>query len=158
VVTRSGFDGHIPDSSSFLLEVDGTEIGLFAEVSGLEVTVELAIYAEGGENGFVHKFPGRMNWPNIVLRRGICKSDALFAWVNKTSGAGFAKNQNKLAVSTAAITLIGSGGERLRAWEITGAFAVRWVGPNLAVKAAGEPAMEEIELAHQGFTSKTFKS
>ncbi len=32
MATASGFDGHVPDSSSFLLEVDGTEIGMFAEV------------------------------------------------------------------------------------------------------------------------------
>ncbi|WP_298336180.1 phage tail protein [Ferrimicrobium sp.] len=158
MVTTSGFKGHVPDSSSFLLEVDGTQIGMFAEVSGLEVTVEVASYAEGGQNGFVHKFPGRMNWPNIVLRRGICESDALFAWVMKSSGSGFASNQNKLSVSTAAITLIGSDGKRLRAWEVTGAFPVRWVGPELAVASTGHPAMEEIELAHQGFVSKTFKS
>lgn len=158
MATTSGFGGHVPDSSSFLLEVDGTQIGMFAEVSGLEVTVEVATYAEGGENQFVHKLPGRMHWPNIVLRRGICESDALFAWVGKSSGVGFASNKNKLGTSTAAITLIGSDGKRLRAWEVAGAFAVRWVGPQLAVTAAGQPAMEEIELAHQGFKSKTFKS
>ena len=34
---------------------------------GLELNVETEQYEEGGENGFVHKFPGRMSWPNITL-------------------------------------------------------------------------------------------
>jgi phage tail-like protein len=157
MTSQSGFDGHIPDSSSFLLEVDGAEIGMFSEVSGLEMTVEVAEFAEGGQNGFTHKFPGQIHWPNIVLRRGICRSDALFDWVRRSSGPAFAANQNKLHRSTAAITLIASDGRRLRSWEITGAFAVRWVGPKLAVDAHGVPAMEEIEVAHQGKKRKDIK-
>ncbi len=153
--TESGFDGHIPDSASFLFEADGVAIGMFAEVSGLEVHVEVASYAEGGENGYVHKLPGRMTWPNIVLKRGVTNSDALFAWVNRTAGTGFSANGNRLTRSTAAITLVDSSGKRLRSWEIEGAFAMRWTGPRLAVGSPGEPAMEEIELAHHGFRSKT---
>ena len=42
----------------FLFEVDGVQIGVFQEVSGLELQVAVKEYEEGGENGFVHKFPG----------------------------------------------------------------------------------------------------
>jgi len=150
-----GFDGHAPNTSSFLFEVDGVAIGMFAEITGLEVNVEVATYAEGGENGFEHRLPGRLTWPNVVLRRGITNSDALFSWVNKTAGPGFSANANKLQRSTAAITLVGSGGERMRSWDIEGAFAVRWTGPSLSVEG-GELASEELELAHHGFRAKTF--
>ena len=150
-----GFKGEIPSASSFLFEVDGVQIGMFAEVSGLEVRIDVTTYREGGENGFEHRLPGRMSWPNILLRRGVCQSDALFSWVNKTAGPGFASAGNKLERSTGAITVIGSDGSRLRSWEPHDVFAVRWSGPRFA---AGENSEldEELELAHHGITSKTF--
>lgn len=155
--TSLSLNGELPSEGSFLFEVDGTSIGTFSEVRGLELHIDVATYAEGGENGFVHQLPGRMTWPNIVLRRGVTDSDALFAWVNKTSGAGFASNSNKVTRSTGAITALGSQGGRLRTWELQGVIAVRWSGPTFNV-GSDRNLGEEIELAHHGFTSKTFKS
>jgi len=155
MTTTTGISGHFVSKSNFLFEVDGESIGLFAEVSGLEVNVDTVAYAEGGENGYVHKLPGRLTWPNIVLRRGITNSDALFAWVNKTAGPKFESNHDKLERATAAITLIADDGTRLRSWEMQGAFAVRWSGPTLSAWDEGA-ATEELEIAHHGFTSKTF--
>lgn len=149
-------NGNLAQEGQFLFEVDGVSIGTFGEVYGLEVHVAVTAYAEGGENGFVHQLPGRMTWPNIILRRGVTDSDALFAWVNKTSGSGFASQKNKLTRSTGAITAIGGNGKRLRAWELQGVFAVRWSGPSFSVDS-DRGLSEEIELAHHGFTSKTFK-
>jgi len=142
-------------NSRFLFEVDGVEIGVFSEVSGLEVTVDVVTYEEGGENGYIHKLPGRMTWPNIVLRRGVTDSDALFQWVRKSSGDDFAANGNKLTRCTGAITVLGADAERLRAWDLADAFAVRWSGPRFDV-AGGDHLKEELEIAHQGFRSKSF--
>ena len=47
--------------SCFLLEIDNVEIGVFSSVSGLEMTVETYQIAEGGQNGFSHKLPGRIS-------------------------------------------------------------------------------------------------
>lgn len=151
-----GFSGAVPMSSNFLFEVDGVEIGSFKEVHGLELTVETEKYEEGGENGFVHQFPGRMSFPNIVLKRGVVHADALFDWVSKSSGEGFASNKNKLTRCTGAISLIAEDEmhTRLRSWQISGAFPVRWVGPVLDVNVT-EHLSEEIEVAHHGFKSKT---
>ncbi len=146
--------GEPPVSGRFLLEVDGIEIGVFSEVNGLELNIGVEEYAEGGQNGFVHKLPGRMTWPNLVFRRGITDSDALFAWVQKSSGQGFAANGNKLTRSTGAITLIASDEKRLRSWNLDGVFPVRWTGPRLSVKES-EALEEELEVAHSGFKAKT---
>jgi phage tail-like protein len=150
-----GIGGELPTTSSFLFEVDGVQIGLFREIHGLEVTVEVATYVEGGENGFVHQLPGRMTWPRITLKRGITDSDALFSWVNKTAGSGFATNSNKLTRSTGAITVLGSDGRRLRSWDLQAVFAVRWSGPRFSAEST-DALEEELELAHHGFTSHTF--
>jgi phage tail-like protein len=146
--------GEPTSASRFLFEVDGVEIGVFREVSGLEVTAELQEYAEGGENGYVHQLPGRLRWPNIVFRRGLTNGDALFAWVNRTAGEGFAANSNSLVRSTGAVTVLDHGRNRLRAWDFDGVFAVRWVGPRFDVSSEAT-LEEELEVAHSGFRAKT---
>ena len=156
-LTQMGFNGEIPTTSNFLFEVDGVSIGMFAEVAGLEVRVDVTTYREGGENGYEHQLPGRMTWPHIILRRGVTNSDALFQWVSKTAGPGFSANNNKLSRSTGAITVIGSDGSRLRSWNLVQVFAVRWSGPRFSA-TTNDPLDEELELAHHGFTSQTFSS
>ena len=147
------FDAHRITAATFLVEVDGVEIGRFMEISGLEVTVETQDIAEGGQNSFVHKVPGRMTWPNIRLKRGITQTDSLLKWLNKSSGEKFAESGNTLTRHTAAITLIGPNAKRLRAWEFDGAFPVKWTGPNFAV-SSNEMAVEELEITHHGFRAR----
>ena len=150
-----GFGGDPVVNSRFLFEVDGVEIGVFAEARGLELRVEVATYDEGGENGYTHKLPGRLTWPHIILKRGVTDSDALFSWVRKSAGDDFASNNNKLTRCTAAITILGPDNARLRAWELQDAFAVRWTGPTFDA-SGGDVLEEELEIAHHGFRSKTF--
>ncbi len=151
-LTPLGGDGQV--GSNFLLEVDGVEIGMFAAVSGLQVSVQTEDLVEGGQNGFARKLPGRMEWPNIVLSRGLIKSDNLFDWFSKTSGEGFAAAGNKLKRCTGAITAIASDGSRLRSWNLAGCFPVRWKGPDFNV-TSNDALSEELEIAHEGFRSST---
>jgi phage tail-like protein len=140
---------------SFLFEVDDIEIGIFKEVAGLELTVATVDIPEGGQNAYVHKAVGRMTWSNITLKRGMTASDALFDWVSRSSGTGYAGKGSKVTRSTAAITAISSTGGRLRAWSIVDAYPVKWRGPEFA--AESQSSLEEsLEIAHHGFTSKTF--
>jgi phage tail-like protein len=141
-----------PVTSTFEVKVDGQVIGRFIEVSGLSVEVAVEPVEEGGQNGFVHKLPGRMEWPNIVLKRGLTESDNLFAWIKKVSGDGFTGEQNRLSRSTAAITMKSSTGRALRAWNIEGAFPIKWTGPSFA-SGSDDPPEEELEIAHHGFTA-----
>jgi phage tail-like protein len=155
VSTPSGsqaLGGDPPSAARFLFEVDGVEIGVFRQVTGLEVTVGVTEIAEGGQNGFVHKVPGRMTWPNLVFRRGVTESDALFDWLNKSSGEGFAGNENRLTRCTGAVTAIDAVGTRLRSWEFSDVFPVRWKGPDFEANT-NEPLEEELEVSHHGFRS-----
>lgn len=149
--------GEPPLSNRFQLMVDGVEIGVFLEVTGLELHVGVEEFAEGGQNGYVHKFPGRMSWPNLVFRRGITQSDALFDWVGRSSGEGFAAGGSKLARTTGAVSLVGDDGKPLRSWSLIEPFPVRWTGPRLSAKDSAA-LEEEVEVAHHGFKAKTFAS
>lgn len=141
-------------AGNFLLEVDGVEIGMFTSVSGLQMSIQTEDLVEGGQNSFTRKLPGRIDWPNIVLSRGLIQSDNLFEWIAKTSGEGFAAAGNKLERCTGAITALASNGARLRAWNLTGCFPVRWKGPEFNV-TNNDALSEELELAHEGFRSAT---
>ena len=152
--SRYGLGGDVPVASRFILTVDGVQIGVFREVSGLSLTVGVEEFLEGGTNGFTHKFPGRVTYPNIVFKRGITDSDALFDWVNKSAGDGFDKAGGKIVRDTAAITVVDILDNFLRIWNFEGAFAVRWSGPTLSVDSS-VALEEELEMAHHGFVSVT---
>ena len=154
-MSNDSFDAQRVSSATFLFEIDGLEIGRFMEVSGLEVSIETEEISEGGQNGFVHKLPGRMSWPNITLKRGITQNDALLTWLHEVSGEQFAAAGNRLTRKGAAITLLGPGGERLRAWEFEDAFPVKWTGPSFAVTST-DMAVEELEITHHGFRARDF--
>ena len=137
-------------SGKFLFEVDGVELGRFTEVSGLSVEVAVETIEEGGENSFVHKLPGRMSWPNIVLKQGVTRGDELFKWLAKSSGEGFSGQGNKLGRTAAAVVLLALDGASLRRWTLADAFAVKWTGPSFSTTSS-DPATEELEIAHHGF-------
>lgn len=146
--------GDVPTANRFLFELDGVEIGIFRELQGLQVTVGVHEFREGGQNGFSHRVPGRMTWPNIVFRRGVTAGNALFDWLSKSSGEGFASSGNKLTRSTGAVTALDQQGNRLRAWELIDVFPVRWKGPDFSVDSQS-PLEEELEVAHHGFRAST---
>src|SRR3954468_3691396 len=78
---------------NFLVEVDGILVGGFREVRGLEASIEVKEYAEGGENGYLHKLPGPTRYPNLVLSRGLTDLDTLWVWFDNVS-RGVIKRQN----------------------------------------------------------------
>ena len=143
-----------PWAGQFVFSIDGIEIGHFMEVSGLSVSIEDEKIIEGGQNEFVRRVPGRMTWPNLVLKRGVTSSDALFNWFRQSSGEGFSGQQNRLTRRTGHLTLLGglSGNrrERIREWAFYEAFPVKWSGPTFAASGK-DVATETLEIAHHGF-------
>lgn len=146
--------GGLAISSAFALTIEGVEIGVFREISGLEVSIQTQDIAEGGQNAFVHKVPGRMSWPNITFKRGLTHADNLFKWINDVSGDGFAKQSNAFDRKTGAITVVDNAGKPLRSWNLIDAFPVKWTGPSFSTD--GTNALEEsLEITHHGFTAVT---
>jgi phage tail-like protein len=142
-----------PFAGKFVFTVEGQTIGAFTEVSGLSVSIDVEELAEGGQNQYTHKLPGRMKWPNLVLKRGITNTDNLFEWFAKSSGDGFAGSGNRLDRHNGAVELRDAAGKTVRKWEFTGAYPVKWSGPKLAASAK-DLAVEELEVCHRGFTTK----
>jgi phage tail-like protein len=129
----------------FILSVpDIDTIGQFSHCSGLEMSFEMYEYAEGGNNDYVHKFPGRLQFPNLLLSRGLTNSDALLRWFAAT----------KTKAQTKQVTLTVKSGTNQRMFTFQDAFPVRWTGPTFDTNA---PAMgtESLEVAHSGLTLPT---
>ena len=73
----------------FKIELPGSvTVGHFSRCSGLELSFEVFEYAEGGNNEFAHKLPGRLMHPNLVLSRGLTDSDALLEVVRPDQDQG----------------------------------------------------------------------
>jgi len=124
--------------------VNGRTVGTFRECHGLEVEWEVLEYAEGGENGFVHRLRGRALHPNLVLTRGITDESTLLDW--------FFACRDKTERHDLTVSLCDVTGAVVRSWSFAGAWPVKWQGPTL--DAAGRSiATEQIEIAHQGFGS-----
>ncbi|MEU0885666.1 phage tail protein [Lentzea sp. NPDC005914] len=142
-----------PFTGRFKLTIDGLEIGAFTEISGLSVQIDVEELAEGGQNQYTHKLPGRMKWPNLVFKRGITDTDNLFAWFAKCSGDGLAAADEKVERHHGAITLLDAKGKAVRTWNFVDAFPVKWSGPRLAASSR-DAAVEELEVCHCGFKAE----
>jgi phage tail-like protein len=116
-------------------------IGEFRECSGLAMEREILEYAAGGNNDFVYKLPGRVKYPNLVLKRGVTYQTELIAWFRATQSAP--------ALSTVTVTLLDTMGELARVWAFKQAYPVKWAGPSLNA-GSDSAATETLEIAHGG--------
>lgn len=128
--------------TAFTAEVLGRTLGVFSSVRGLEAQVDVLEYREGGVNDVVHRLPGALTYPNLVLSNGLT-STAIEEWFGLT----------RLGASrhTLTVTFLDNVGNPVRAWSFAEAFPIRWTGPVLAA-TEGNVAGEELEVAHAGMT------
>ncbi|PTL58291.1 phage tail protein [Paraconexibacter algicola] len=126
---------------TFVLEVVGRTLGNFASVQGLEATVQVFEYREGGNNDLVHRLPGAVSYPNLVLSGGMM-TPALSSWFRET----------RLGATRQEVTLtLSADGQVVRRWSFADAFPVRWVGPTFDA-GSGRVGAEVVEIAHGGLT------
>lgn len=127
-------------SHTFLLTIPEIDtIGAFTQCSGLELSYEVLEYSEGGNNEVIHRLPGRLRYPNLVLARGLTNQDALFKWFSATATEAQRKE----------VTLTLGGGDAVRRWTFADAFPVRWSGPSMDSSGVNV-ATEMLEIAHSG--------
>lgn len=139
-------NGRDPDPHGgfrFLVEVDSLLVGGFSKVSGVELQIDTEPYEEGGRNDYVHTLPGRARYTNIVLERGLTNSPVLWEWA-KNAARGTVERK------VVRIVVLDTTGRESRAWVCTGAYPVRWTGPQLDANRGETVAIETLELAHKG--------
>lgn len=129
---------------NFAVEIEGLLVGGFSEVSGLESTIQVEEYREGGANHFVHKLPGGTTHTNLVLRRGLTAVSTLWNWYDDTTRGTISRRNGT-------IMLLDRRQLPVMWWNFRNALPVRWTGPSLNA-GTDEIAFEAIELAHEGLT------
>lgn len=130
------------------LEIDGITEGVFREVSGLDSETEVIEHRVTGKGGnlVVHKVPGALKWPNIVLRRGVTDDKKLHDWREKIEQGQIEANRKN-----GSITLYNPAGEAVARYNFKNAWPCKFKGPALDA-SKNELAIEEMELAHEGLT------
>jgi phage tail-like protein len=131
---------------NFLVEIDGITRAGFRECSGIDSTQAPIEYREGDERQLtVRKLPGLVTFANITLRRGITDDVELWAWRDQAT-------QGKVQRRNGSIVLLDDTGEEKIRWNFREGWPSHWAGPSLNATSAGEVAIEELEIAHEGLT------
>ena len=132
-------------------DVAGTLISLavnyfvasFSECSGIEASLEVMEYKEGGRNDRVLKFPTRASHSNITLKHGVIYLyDDLWTWhYDWVQGKG--KRKDGL------IILQDESRNPAKVWRFKRGIPMKWVGPALNA-GQSNVAVESLEIAHEG--------
>ena len=131
----------------FEVRVDGVDIGSFTACDGLGAEYEVFEYQEGGENGYVHRLPGRLKFTPVKLTRPV---DARSGSASGGLAAWFSQLAHEVKRKTASITALDARGRQIAQWNLVGVYPSRWTGPSLSADGNNVPK-ETLELAHNGF-------
>lgn len=128
----------------FVVEINGTRVAGFSEVTGLERRTEVDDYREGGVNDYVHKIAKETRYPNLTLKRGITDVTDLWEWHQKVING-------EVQRKTVSLVLLDSRGLEKWRWIFTDAYPVKWNGSDMNA-TNNTVSVESVELAHHGMT------
>lgn len=128
----------------FYVLFDDQAQGVFTEVSGLQVEMDIMEYQEGGNNSFVYRLPGFTKVSNLTLKRGMTSTNEFYNWLNAVSSGNLKRRH-------VTVIMYDVSGEELMRWNFINAYPVKWIGPQLR-SSDNTAAVETLELAHEGMT------
>lgn len=117
-------------------------LGGFSECSGLEMSMQPEEHKEGGRNSEILKFPSRVTWSNITLKKGIGAGTALWDW-----HYGFAEGKGKRRDGL--IVLLNDLHVPNNIWSFRRGLPVKYSGPTLNA-GQSSVAIESIDICHEG--------
>ncbi len=127
----------------FALEIDGTVLAHFREISGLKSSAQVFEIEEGGLNGQVHHRVGQSKWENITLKQATNSGTELVAWRDKyVTDSGWGDRVD----SSGAIIVKNNMGIEVRRYIFTACWPVSWEGPTLN-SGGSDMAIETLEIA-----------
>ncbi|HEX8183320.1 MAG TPA: phage tail protein [Blastocatellia bacterium] len=124
---------------------DGKSVkGSFAEVSGLEVSMDPIEYRNGSEDITVRKLPGLKKFTNITLKRGVTGDLAFWNWIVQGMNGTILRTEGS-------IILLNESRQEVMRWNFKRAWPCKFTGPGLNSKN-NEIAMETVEICHEGLS------
>jgi phage tail-like protein len=126
---------------NFLVQIDGVNEAGFTEVQGLETSVDVIDYREGGDR-IIRKLPGLRRVGNVTLKRGVTKSRELQDWHRNIL-------QGQMDRRAVAIILLDDAGQEVVRWVLSDAWPFKWEGPDLDALSS-QVAIEALVLCCEG--------
>jgi phage tail-like protein len=139
----------------FFVEISGLTVALFTEVSGIGGTRAVEKVSEGGVNDHTITLPGKVDYSNVILKRGVSISRELWNWFEtgvydyKVKRANITITQGAPGMNALSAAM-DAGWGIVKRWNIEKAYPVSWKLGDLSVNAQETVAIESIELAHEG--------
>ncbi len=128
---------------NFLVEIDGIVQARFMEVEGLNVTVDVIEFREGGQPSAPILIPGLVHYGPLMLRNGLTQSNELLDWVQATvNGSMVRRNLSVIILDT-------EGNEEAR-YNLYEAWPSSWTLSKLDSMGLG-PIVEEIVIQYEKF-------
>ena len=132
---------------NFVVEIDGVEAGDFSEVDLPSGEIEVIEYREGADRvSSSRKLPGRVKYPNVVLKRGVAGRLELFDWWK-------AVRDGALQRRNVSITLLDEARNPVQRWGLRDAWPAKLDYSRLDARG-NEVAIETLELVHEGFETE----
>ena len=112
--------------SQFGLEIDGVELARFTAVSGLGYESEIVSFQDTLADGKVitRKRPGRINFPDIVLKRGLSADNALVEWYQTVVDGQVERKSGSVVIYDQTSTEIGR-------WNFENGWIAKWSASDL---------------------------
>ena len=117
----------------------------FTDVGGLSFELAAEEVPEGGENRFVQRYPQRAKYPDLVLKRGLLKSSAIWDWTRDCI------ENLDIQPKNVDVKLLNEKHEPLMTWHLIGAYPVKWAVSDLSASSIAY-VVESLQLAYQYFT------
>jgi len=143
-MTQPGDQRILYRAFQFTLEIDGIQNARFQEVSGLDTTIDVIEYREGGSSNLGPlKFPGQIKHSNLSLKRGYTDKRDLWDWFDSVM-TGSTESYRK----NVSVIQLDMNGQEVYRWNIFAAFPVKYTAPSFNAKN-NEIAIETLELAYE---------
>ena len=127
----------------FTVEIDGISQARFQEVGGLDATIDVIEYREGGDMLGARKLPGQTKHSNLSLKRGYTTDVQLWTWFEDVM-TGRTENIRK----NVSVVQIDMAGQEVLRWNLFQAFPVKYTAPAFNAKG-NDLAIETLELAYE---------
>ena len=138
--------GPLLTTFSFCVEVDGVNLGVFKECSGVDSETETIEHKEVTKEGkmIIRKLPGAMKWADITLKKSIDSGKDLWLWRKEVEDGAIDD-----ARRNGSIVLYDSTHKEIARWNFFSGWPSKWKGADLN---AGENnvAVEEVTVTHEG--------
>jgi phage tail-like protein len=127
----------------FLVEIDGVTNARFQEVGGIDATIDVIEYREGGDLLGPRMFPGQTKHSRLSLKRGYTDDSTLYTWFEDVM-TGRTENIRR----NISIVQIDMNGTEVFRWNLYKAFPTKYTAPAFNAKG-NDLSIETLEVAYE---------